>query len=248
LAVVVMVGCDEKPASQAKPIEPIATASAPASPPPKKPDPLAGLSVDDLGPFLKDTRIDMSAKDADSRLKEAVGKLPLKGQVVSLDATRNAKTQDVAVVVFALGQAGAQEIDVKTPGRSGAVVALKVLPETLVPTSLPDCAVVGMIRKDGTSAVWHLKGGTATKFHKGLAGPDLSMTLDGMKDQMKACAATDWMLAGEENVIWGLTFDLGQAVVTADPAPRATQTILLHEAPVAGRPVVLASDKSPTRR
>ena len=212
----------------------------PAPVPSVKPDPLAGLTVDELGPFLQDARVDMAAKDADARLKTAIAKLPVKDQVVSLSATRNAKTQDVAAVVAALGEAGATQVDVKTPGRSGGVVALKTIPEKLMSPSTPDCGVVGIIKKDGTSAVWHLKGGTATKFHKGLAGPDMSMTFDGLRDQMKSCAASSWFLSGEDNVIWGLTFDLGQTVVTANPPPRATQTVLLRDAPVAGRPVVLA--------
>jgi biopolymer transport protein ExbD len=239
-------GCDEKPAPPARPAEPAAAPST-ASPPPAatKPDPLAGLTVDELGPFLVDTRVDMTAKDAAAKLKGTIGKLPVKDQVVSLAAMRNAKTQDVAAVVSALGDAGAAQIDLKTPGRSGAVTVLKTIPEKRLPTSMPDCAVVGMIKKDGTSVVWHLRGGTAVKFHKGLAGPDLSMTFDGLKDQMKACSSGTWFLSGEENVIWGLTFDLGQTVATADPPLKATETVLLAEAPVAGRPVILAADKHP---
>jgi hypothetical protein len=235
-------GCDDKSAPGKKPPETVAAASVPpvAPAPTAKADPLQGLTVDELGPFLQDTRVDRSAKDGDAKLKAVIEKIPVKGQVVPLAVTRNAKTQDVAAVVAALGNAGAAQVDVKTPGRSGATVVLKTIPEKLVPESTPDCAVVGMIKKDGTSAVWHLKGGTATKFHKGLAGPDLSMTFDGLKDQTKSCASPIWFLSGEQDVIWGLTFDLGQTVAAADPPLRATQTVLLSEAPVAGRPVVLA--------
>ena len=70
------------------------------------------------------------------------------------------------------------------------------------------------------------------------------MTYDGMKTQMAPCSSTNWFLAGEENVIWGLVFDLGQIVATADPPPKATSAVFLDEAPVAGRPVVLARNKS----
>ena len=67
----------------------------------------------------------------------------------------------------------------------------------------------------------------------------MSITYDGMKDQMGSCAGTSWFLAGEDNVIWGLVFDLGQIVAKADPPPKATSVALLYEAPVAGRAVPL---------
>ncbi len=150
----------------------------------------------------------------------------------------------VGTLARALAEAGAIDIVVKTPDRTGAVAKLTFLPEEVAGAQVPDCAVVAMIKKDNTSVVWRVKGGGATKFLKGLAGPDMSMTYDGMKDQMGSCASVDWLLAGEENVIWGLVFDLGQVVAKADPPPKATQAVLLYEAPVAGRPVQLARTKS----
>ena len=207
------------------------------------PDPLADLTVDELGPFLQGHRVDMSAKDAVDKLAALVANLPVKQKVVPVSVTRNSKVQHVGALARALGGAGAIEIDVKTPGRSGAETALKLMPQGVAPSSTPACAVVAMIKKDSTSTVWRLKGGTASKFSKGLAGPDLSMTYDGMKEQMTSCPATTWFLAGEDNVIWGLVFDLGQMVAKADPPPKATSAVLLYEAPVAGRAVSLATSK-----
>ncbi len=237
-------GCDDKPAPSKTTTEPAATvaAPAPAKPPP---DPLAGLVVDDLGLYLQTHRIDMAAKDAESKLRSIVAELPVKQKAVPVSATRTAKTQHVGALARALGEAGAIEIDVRTPDRTGAETRLVLVPEEIASAQLPDCAVVAMIKKDNTSAVWHLKGGTATKFSKGLGGPDMSMTYDGMKDQMASCAATHWLLAGEENVIWGLVFDLGQIVAKADPPPKATHAVLAYEAPVAGRAVQLAKVKAP---
>src|SRR3954468_9870219 len=78
------IGCDEKPPPAAKPSpEPAAAAPAPAAPS-ATPDPLSGLTVDELGPFLRDRRVDMNAKDADTRLKAEVAKLPVTDKVVSL--------------------------------------------------------------------------------------------------------------------------------------------------------------------
>ncbi len=236
------LGCDDKPAvpkAQDTPAPTTTVASAPKPPP----DPLADLTVDELGPFLQTHRVDMAAKDADDKLKAIIAGLPVKQKVVPITATRNCKTQFVGALARALGEAGALEIDVKTPGRSGAATVLKLVPQQVVSVTTPDCSVVAMVKKDNTSAVWHLKGGTASKFSKGLAGPDMSMTYDGMKTQMAPCSSTSWFLAGEENVIWGLVFDLGQIVATAEPPPKATSAVFLDEPPIAGRPVVLARNK-----
>ena len=236
--------CDDKPAASNRAPEPL-TATAPASAPAKPPpDPLAGLVVDDLGLYLQTHRIDMGAKDAESRIRATLAEMPIKQKAVPIEASRNAKTQHVGTLARALAEAGAIDIVVKTPDRTGAVAKLTFLPEEVAGAQVPDCAVVAMIKKDNTSVVWRVKGGGATKFLKGLAGPDMSMTYDGMKDQMGSCASVDWLLAGEENVIWGLVFDLGQVVAKADPPPKATQAVLLYEAPVAGRPVQLARTKS----
>jgi hypothetical protein len=239
-----VAGCDEKPAATNRSAEPV-TATAPAPAPPKPPpDPLAGLVVDELGLYLQTHRVDLGAKDGESKLRSIVAELPVKQKAVPIEAARNAKTQHVGALARALGEAGAIEIDVKTPDRTGAVAKLRLLPEEVAGDKLPDCAVVGMIKKDSTSAVWRVKGGTAAKFLKGLAGPDMSMTYDGLKDQMGSCPSVHWLLAGEENVIWGLVFDLGQVVAKADPPPKATQTVFLYEAPVAGRAVQIARTKA----
>jgi hypothetical protein len=238
------IGCDDKPAPTKTTPEPSsATTSVTSASPKPPPDPLAGLTVDELGLYLQTHRVDMAAKDAEGKLRAIVGELPVKQKAVPVSATRNAKTQHVGALARALGEAGAVEIDVKTPDRTGAEKVLKLLPEEIAGAQVPDCAVVAMIKKDNTSAVWRLKGGTATKFSKGLGGPDMSMTYDGMKDQMGSCAASHWLLAGEENVIWGLVFDLGQIVAKADPPPKATNAVLVYEAPVAGRAVQLARTK-----
>lgn len=236
-------GCDDKPAPGSSP--PAATPTTPAAPPPTKPASVTKEStpdvlVDELGPLLGSERIDVNAKDWPTRLDAAAAKLGVSQKSVPLNAARNAKTQYVAAVVDALGAAGAVQVEVKTPGRSSANAVLKLTPERAVsPAAAPDCAAVAMVRKDSTSAVWRLKGGVASKFSKGFAGPDLSMTMDGLTKTIDPCPASAWFFSADDNVIWGLTFDLGVAVATANPPTKATINVLLHEAPVAGRAVKL---------
>jgi biopolymer transport protein ExbD len=233
--------CDDKPQAPPKPA-PEATSVAPRPLPPP-PDPLAGLALDELGPFFKDERVDLTAKDADAKLKAAIAKLNVQQKSVPLKIDRNTKVQDVGTVVNAFGEAGAVDVAVKTAARDGTFLTMKVVPETQLKMPVADCAVIAILKKDSTSAVWHKKGGTATKLMKGLAGPDLSMTLDAVTDQTKSCASPIWFIAGELNVQWGLVFDLGQRGVTAGPPLRPTQIGILREPPIAGRAVTLVTEK-----
>lgn len=241
-----LVACEKQPS---KLDEAVASAKAPppAPPPPAPPAPVAprmpDLLVDPQGPMLGGERIDVSKRDWSEKLRAAVEKLPIDGGAVSVAADRQAKTQYVAAFVGALGAAGASEIEVKTQARVGGQSSLKLVPERRVAKTTPDCAAIGMVKKDSTSAVWQLKGGTARKFSRGFAGPDLSMTFDeGLSKRIAGCSATTWFFSGEDDVIWGLAFDLAEKVTKADPATKATTTVLLGQAPVAGRPVKLATE------
>src|SRR5258708_2466114 len=116
--------CDDPPAPSKTAETPRAEATTPAPPKPP-PDPFAGLVVDDLGLYLQTHRIDMAAKDADGKLRAAIAELPVKQKTVPISASRNAKTQHVGALARALGEAGASEIDVRTPDRSGAETLLR---------------------------------------------------------------------------------------------------------------------------
>jgi hypothetical protein len=240
---VALAACDDKPPVPPSP-PPEATSAAPKPlPPPPPADPLADLAVDELGAFFKGERVDLASKEADTKLKALIAKLAVQNKSVPLKIDRNTKVQDVGTVVTAFGDAGAVEIAAKTPGRDGSILTLKVVPEPQLKMAVAECAVIAMVKKDSTSAVWRKKGGTATKLMKGLAGPDLSMTLDAVADQTKICASPIWFIAGEPNVQWGLVFDLGQRGLTATPPLRPTQIGVLREPPIAGRAVTLVAEK-----
>lgn len=239
-----LLACEKQPskldeatlAAKAPPSTP-SSEDPPAPAEPRMPD----LLVDLKGPMLGGERVDVTKRDWPEKLQAAVAELPVSGKAVSVAADRQAKTQHVAGLVFALGAAGATEVTINSQARVGGQSALTVIPERLVAASTPDCAAVGMIKKDSSSTVWQLKGGTARKFSRGFAGPDLSMTFDeGLSKRIAGCAATSWFFAGEEDVSWGLAFDLAEKVTKADPPTKVTMTVLLGQAPVAGRPVKLA--------
>src|SRR6185436_10718700 len=64
---VLALGCDDKPAAKATPEPTSVTTSVASAPPKPPPDPLAGLTVDELGLYLQTHRIDMGAKDAETK-------------------------------------------------------------------------------------------------------------------------------------------------------------------------------------
>lgn len=239
---ILVTGCEKKPSkldealeSVKQPEEPPAVeAAAPVEPR------MPILLVDPQGPMLGGDRIDVSKADWVEKLEAEVAKLPIDAKPVTVAADRQAKTQHVAALVGALGAAGAPEITVKTQARAGGEGSLVLTPERRV-TNAPDCAAVGQVRKDGSTAVWQLKGGTARKFSRGFAGPDLSMTFDeGLSKRIAGCASTTWFFTGEDDVIWGLGFDMAERVTKADPPTKATTTVLLSKGAVAGRKVTLA--------
>lgn len=246
LPATLLTGCEKKPSKFDEALESVKQKEEPpaveqVSAPAEPKMPL--LIVDPQGPMLGGERIDVSKQDWVEKLEAEVAKLPIDAKPVTVAADRQAKVQHVAALVGALGAAGAPEITVKTQARAGGESSLVLTPERRVAASTPDCAAVGQVRKDGSTAVWQLKGGTARKFSRGFAGPDLSMTFDeGLSKRIAGCAATTWFFTGEDDVIWGLGFDMAERVTKADPPTKVTTTVLLSRGAVAGRKVTLAAD------
>lgn len=229
-------GCDDK---KEKPAEKPAatTASAlPEAPPSPPPDKIPDVSVDNQGLYMGGERVVLSAPDGPRRLKETVGKYKLDGKAVTIVALRVARTPEVAAVVKALSDVGVAEVTVRTQDRAKHDTNLKLVPEKKL-GKLPECTVVTMMLKDRTTASWSIRGGTAIKYPKGMAGPDMSQTLEGITKQVNACTSTTLLFSGDEAIEWGLTFDLATKVSMAEPPLKIVSYGLLSAAPVAGRAV-----------
>ena len=237
-----LAACDEKPSAAPPPaagsaeVAPrLAPSAATAAP---KAEVAPSLEVDAQGVLVGGARFDPSTPEGDARLREAIAR----GKVASsasLFAARAAKTRHVDALVAALAAAGATDVAIATPGRGSVTGPLHVAPASVVARTTPDCAAVAAVRKDGTTATWRIKGGVATRHAKGLAGPDLSTTLEALRVHIGACSATTWFFGADESVPWGLAFDLGASVAFATPPTKATTTALLTDSPVAGRSVKL---------
>ena len=72
-----------------------------------------------------------------------------------------------------------------------------------------------------------------------MAGPDLTLTGETLRQQSKSCKESDVLfVAGAEGVEWGLVYDLAASSKTFDKAYFA-EAALVPEPPVPGRPVEL---------
>ena len=117
------------------------------------------LLVDNEGPYLGGTRINLADAQGAEKLAKLVKELPINGAPVTLIVEKKAKTPYVAAVVAALGEAGAPKITIKTDGRDDLPKEITVTPEVRIST-LPACTVTTMVLKDLSTAIWPVKGGT----------------------------------------------------------------------------------------
>ena len=233
--------CDDppKPGSTAASAAVSAT-PAPAPTPTERPKPttMPDLVVDSDGPYLGGMRVKLGDPEGAEKLTKIVKDLPINGQPVTLRVDKKAKTSHVAAVIAALGDAGAPKITIKTDGRNDLAKEIAVTPESRI-TSAPACSIVATVLKDFSTAVWPLKGGTARKQRKGLAGPDFSHTGEQLEKDLAACESTNAFFSGDDGVAWESIFNLAGTVLASDKKKRIDTVVLLREEPVAGRAVTL---------
>jgi biopolymer transport protein ExbD len=213
-----------------------ATDTAPAPRP--KPTTMPELIVDTDGPYLDGQRVKLGEPESADKLAKIIKNLPIDGKPVTLQVDKKAKTSHVAAVVAALGDAGAPKVTIKTDGRNDLAKEIAVTPQGRV-TSAPACSVVAAVLKDFSTALWPIKGGTARKQRKGLAGPDFSHTQEQLEKDLAACDSTDAFFSGDDGVAWESIFNVAGTILVSDKKKRIDTVVLLTEEPVAGRAVTL---------
>jgi biopolymer transport protein ExbD len=228
-------GCDD-PKKSATASTASATATASAAPAPPKPKSMPNLLVDAEGPYLGIERVRMQDPNAAEKLTKLVKELPIEGKPVTLLVEKKAKIPHVAAVVTELGKAGAPKVILKTDGRNDVPKELSVTPEPRV-SSPPPCSIAAMVLKDLSTALWPIRGGTARKHSKGMAGPDLSNTGLQAKKDIEACDSTVAFFSSDESVEWESAYNLAGTIVVSDEKKKIDTLVLLSQIPVAGRPV-----------
>jgi biopolymer transport protein ExbD len=232
-------GCGEKPKTN-----PFETKKDTVEPPPikepPKPQGPPEFTVGQEGPKVGWTYVLLDKPEGKAKLESelATNKEWIAGKTVPLRADRKAKLAHVAEMVRALGGAGATGVEVATDTRPEfpKAVTLSGLAEN---KNAPGCSVVAKVLTERRNAVWSLKGGTAVKSPKGLAGPDMAMTQTSLANAATRCKDSNVVfVSGDEDVEWGLVFDLAASTRNLDKVSIA-RVVLLEPAPVAGRPVKL---------
>ena len=206
-----------------------AEAAAPAVPPrpaqpepPRAPDIIVDRSTVSIGPEHLATG-EPSLADKVGAL--VAGQPTIEGHTPDLVAMRNAKPSQVVAVVGALRAAKASGAKVKTAARDDTTQALSLS----FATSVPDCAVVLWIAKDGVIDVWPAGGGAVKRVGRGLAGPDVTLGTDAVRTQWAGCGAPAIAIGADDTMTWGLVFDLATTVL-GSPGSRASAAILLPSA------------------
>lgn len=236
-------GCDDPPksaggaTSAAASAAPAATTAAQPAGLPKHTR-MPEIIVDPEGPYIGGSRVNLAEATGPEKLAKIVKELPIDGKPVSIQADKKAKIPHVAAVVAALGDAGAPKVTIKTDGRNDLPKEITVTPQDRVSTP-PGCAIVAMVLKDLSTAVWGVKGGLARQQKKGLAGPDLSNTGEQLEKDIASCDSTMAFFSSAESIGWESAFNLAGTVLLSDKKKKLDTLVLLKEEPVAGRAVAI---------
>jgi biopolymer transport protein ExbD len=206
---------------------------------PPKPEGPPEFVVAAEGPKVAWTYVMLEKPDGKQKLRSEIGEHAkyVSGKEVALKADRPAKLAHVSEMMQALFEAGATSIAVSTDTRTEFPKTVTFSPRPATPPA--PCSVVAKVLTERRIAVWTLKGGTAVKSPKGLAGPDLSMAGESIENTANRCKGSDVVIvSADEDVEWGLTYDLSAATQKLEKA-RLGKVVLMVPAPVAGRPVKL---------
>jgi hypothetical protein len=161
------------------------------------------------------------------------GRPMIEGSTVDLVAMRDAKPSQVMAAVTALRDANAIGVNVKTEARDSTTQKLALS----FASSVPDCTVVAWIAKDAAIDTWPAGGGRAKRIVRGLAGPDVTLGTDAVREQWSGCASPTIVIGAEDTMTWGLLFDLATSALQA-PGSRANAAVFVANA-VPGRKLTL---------
>jgi hypothetical protein len=228
LAMAGLVGCDDSssagPATASSP----AMASAAAPPPPPAPEPPRppDIIVDRSTVSVGRERVPIGDSGLATAVASVLAAQPaVAGQALDVVVMRNAKPSQVESVLAALQTAKASSAAVKTETRDGKTVRVPIS----FSKSLADCVTVGWIAKDAAIEVWPAGGGKPKRVIRGLAGPDMTLGTDAMREQAAGCSAQEIAVGADDSMTWGLVFDLATDALSA-PGSRASMVALLPAA------------------
>lgn len=241
LVAVGLVACDKDP-PKSEPAAKAAPTSASAAAPSGSPDPTPAkpskpqLAIDDSAVFVAGERVEIAGPDPKGKIALALTDKPVERETLVLNAARDTKVSKITTLLSVLIAKKVTAVEVHTPRRDRTDGQL-VFTTTQKPA---DCSAVGFISKESAITAWPASGATAERFARGMAGPDLTRGSEGIRKRVLSCDAAPWFLGADENVTWGLVFDLALAVSHADDAgaiPSNRSLSFLTKTPVSGRKI-----------
>ncbi len=243
LALLVLAGCDDDAKKQSAPATSAPAAPAASTPKteapsePQKPQ----LAVDGTSAFVSGERIDLAAPDPAGRFGTVLGSKKVYAEELVLEASRDTKFPNVALVVAAAAKANAKSLLVHTPKRDrtqGEIrLALRRVPGK---EEVPECSAVGFISKDNSTTAQTAAGQRGARFTKGMAGPDMTRSSEGIRKIAAACDSNVWFVSADPEITWGVVADLMFSVATPDDGgtpPKAREVAVLSKPPGGGRKV-----------
>lgn len=240
VALFTVAACDDKPKANPSETKTAETVQPPPITEPPKPTGPPEFTVSQEGPKVGWTYVMLDKPEGKQKLASEIAsnKEYVSGKDVSVRADRNSKLAHVAAMLDALAGGGATSITVATDTRTEFPKTVRFSPPA-AGKSASACSVVAKVLSERRNAVWSLKGGTAVKSPKGLAGPDMAMTETSLETAARRCKDSDFVfVSGDDDVEWGLVYDLAAATQTLEKA-KLGHVVLLEPSPVAGRPVKL---------
>lgn len=230
-----VLGCEEE---KPKPVQAAEVKKAEPAPEPVIESP-PHLVISESGPSVRGMSVMVEQKSGKitglDKLKTYLGdeKRFIDGQELNVLIDRKAKQGWVSPYLKALSDLGAAKITVKTETRSDFPAELEFVSAEKAASSIP-CTLVGGITDDNETAIWRVSGGAARKRHKGLGGPDLSMTAETITDMAKTCDSDLIFVSGSSDATeWGFVYDLAASAID-NPEAKLKRASLPNEPAVAG--------------
>ena len=79
--------------------------------------------------------------------------------------------------------------------------------------------------------MWPSGGGAAKRVGRGLAGPDLTLGLAAVRERREGCGAPELVLGAEDEMPWGVVFDLAESAMSVASAQANSVVLVTHAAP-----------------
>ena len=235
-----LCACDEEKKDKVE-VKPATTASAAPTPTAEAPARMPEVTLHSAAVSIGLDEMRLTTPSFDQAFQSLLKKFPVSDpDAVIFNVDRKVKTPVVTKVFYALVDAGAKSIEVRTKPRGTFPDRLVILSEKSVGDDLPGCTYVGMVLDNLGATFWRKQGGTAKRYAKGMAGPDFSAMHEVMGKEAKSCTSKVFLFSSSSDIDWGHCYDIAGSVKAADPPyEHIDKLVLLRNDPVPGKPVKL---------